>query len=117
MSGLQVDPTLRAFVEDELLPDVDLDPEVLVDLAACRSGSPPRIAELLARRDELQARIDAWHPEHGAGYPDDYEAFLTEIGYLAPEPSPPLRVAPSTRRSPRSPARSWWCRPPSRATR
>ena len=47
----------------------------------------PRNAALLAKRDDLQARIDAWHKAH-AGQPHDaaaYEAFLREIGYLLPE--------------------------------
>jgi malate synthase len=48
----------------------------------------PRNAALLARREELQTKIDAWHSER-AGQPHDadaYRAFLEEIGYLVPEP-------------------------------
>ncbi|MCW1276694.1 malate synthase G, partial [Acinetobacter baumannii] len=44
----------------------------------------PKNKALLAKRDELQAKIDEWHRnnkfELGA-----YKAFLTEIGYLLPE--------------------------------
>ena len=55
--------------------------ELLRDLA-------PRNAELLRVRDELQAKIDAYHREHpGAPDPDHYRGFLTEIGYLRPEPA------------------------------
>ena len=46
--------------------------------------------ELLAKREALQAQIDAWHIER-AGKPHDataYKAFLTEIGYLGPEGEP-----------------------------
>jgi len=42
----------------------------------------------LAKREALQAQIDAWHVER-AGKPHDpaaYKAFLTDIGYLVPEP-------------------------------
>ena len=48
----------------------------------------PRNRELLARRDELQSRIDDWHREH-PGTPDgaSYTAFLREIGYLLDEPA------------------------------
>ncbi|MEX0571571.1 malate synthase G, partial [Acinetobacter baumannii] len=51
--------------------------QVVVDLS-------PKNKALLAKRDELQAKIDEWHRnnkfELGA-----YKAFLTEIGYLLPE--------------------------------
>ncbi|MGJ0204236.1 malate synthase G [Leucobacter sp. gxy201] len=47
----------------------------------------PKNAQLLARRDALQASLDAYHREHpGRPDPEAYRAFLTEIGYLAPEP-------------------------------
>ena len=47
----------------------------------------PRNAALLRKRDELQAKIDAWHREHPAKPVDlgAYTAFLREIGYLLPE--------------------------------
>ncbi|CAA9378742.1 MAG: Malate synthase [uncultured Pseudonocardia sp.] len=83
---LQIDPALRSFVADELLPGLDLEPDrfwgVLADLQACFAG---RIGELLARRDAFAERIDAWHREHGPGDRDSYAAFLTELGYLLPE--------------------------------
>ena len=46
----------------------------------------PATAQLLAERDAMQAKIDAWYRENGA--PSDmqaYPAFLREIGYLLPE--------------------------------
>ena len=48
----------------------------------------PRNRELLARRDELQSRIDDWHRTH-PGTPDAaaYTDFLREIGYLLEEPA------------------------------
>ncbi len=87
-SGLQVDEHLRAFVEDELLSEVELDAkDFWSTLARLQERFAPRIADALARRDDVQARIDAWHAEHGVGSRDDYEALLSELGYLAPEPS------------------------------
>jgi malate synthase len=87
-SGLQVDEHLRAFVEEELLARVELTAEEFWSvLARLQERFAPRIATALAERDDLQARIDAWHAEHGAGSRDDYEKLLTDLGYLAPEPA------------------------------
>ncbi|MBA4052569.1 MAG: malate synthase G, partial [Erythrobacter sp.] len=57
--------------------------------AALLADFAPRNRALLAKRESLQAQIDAWHSER-AGKPHDaaaYKAFLTEIGYLVPEPA------------------------------
>ncbi|MFP5022887.1 malate synthase G [Pseudonocardia phyllosphaerae] len=92
-SGLRIDPHLRSFVEEELLAQVDLTAdEFWSTLAQLQERFAPRIADALARRDELQARIDAWHAEHGAGTLEDYEQLLTELGYLADEPATPAAI-------------------------
>src|SRR3954447_281962 len=95
--GLQVDPALSAFVADELLPRVQLTPEWFwATLAQLHGQFAPRAAELLARRDELQAQIDAWHRENGGPGEDDvdaYAAFLEEIGYLLPLEEPRIAVS------------------------
>jgi malate synthase len=86
---LQVDPRLRAFVEDELLAGLDMAPEAFwAALEQLQGRFAPRIAELLARRDALQEQIDAWHAAHGAGTVEEYAAFLTELGYLLPADEP-----------------------------
>jgi malate synthase len=94
--GLRVDPSLRAFVADELLPGVGLTPEWFwTTLGELHVRFAPRAGELLARRDELQERLDAWHREHGAPAEDDldgYVEFLTEIGYLLPLEEPRIAV-------------------------
>jgi len=47
----------------------------------------PRNAELLAKRDELQQKIDEFHRANpGVPEKDAYRALLTDIGYLVPEP-------------------------------
>ncbi|MGI3777721.1 MAG: malate synthase G [Janthinobacterium lividum] len=87
--GLQVAGVLHRFVEDEALPGTGLDAETFwAGFGALVRDLAPRNRALLARRDELQARIDAWHDEHGAGEPEAYRAFLREIGYLLPRPAP-----------------------------
>ncbi|KRF07472.1 malate synthase G [Nocardioides sp. Soil777] len=87
--GLDVAASLHRFVEDEALPGSGLDPQAFWDgAAAIVHDLAPRNRELLARRDELQARIDEWHREHpGTPDPDAYTAFLREIGYLLDEPA------------------------------
>ncbi len=90
---LQTDPALRAFVADELLPGLDLQPEWFWStLAGLHDRFDGRIKLLLERRDELQAQLDAWHGRNGAGDVAAYEGFLTEIGYLAPSASPKVQV-------------------------
>ncbi len=93
---LQVDPALAAFVAEELVPRVGLTPEWFWGtVAQLHAQFGPRAADLMARRDELQEQIDAWHREHGAPGEDDveaYAAFLSEIGYLLPLEEPTISV-------------------------
>ncbi|GAA4041998.1 malate synthase G [Parerythrobacter jejuensis] len=87
--NLQVDPALAAFLEDRVLAPLGHDParfwQGFSDLVHAYA---PRNHDLLAKREKLQSQIDAWHTER-RGQPHDaegYAAFLTEIGYLVPEP-------------------------------
>ncbi|HEX5795116.1 MAG TPA: malate synthase G [Geminicoccaceae bacterium] len=86
--GLRVAQALYDFIEHEALPGTGIDPERFWSgLSAIIHELAPRNRALLARRDELQARIDAWHLEQrGRRFaPAAYKAFLAEIGYLLPE--------------------------------
>ena len=89
--GLSVDSRLARFVEEQALPGTGLETDRFwADFAALLARFAPENAALLAKREALQAKIDAWH-EARAGQPHDaaaYEAFLREIGYLVPEPAP-----------------------------
>ncbi|ADL02411.1 malate synthase G [Brevundimonas subvibrioides] len=90
-AGLSVDRQLSAFLEDEVLPGLGMAPDAFwtgVSGVFARFASENRA--LLARRDDLQARIDAWHAAR-KGQPHDAaatEGFLREIGYLVDEPVP-----------------------------
>ncbi|MEO1489939.1 MAG: malate synthase G, partial [Pseudomonadota bacterium] len=88
-AGLSVDGKLAAFLENEVLVPLGRDTAAFwAGFAALLRDFAPRNAELLARRGELQDQINAWHKER-RGQPHDaaqYKAFLTEIGYLVPEP-------------------------------
>ncbi len=88
-AGLQVETALAQFVESDVLAPLGMDARAFwqgfADLLAKHA---PTNRALLARRDDLQAQIDAWHKAR-AGKPigmGEYKAFLTEIGYLVPEP-------------------------------
>src|SRR3546814_8289148 len=90
-AGLKVAPQLAAFIEDRALPGTGIDADAFWrGTAAIFAKFAPENAALLARRDALQARIDAWHREK-AGQPFDaaaYQSFLRQIDYLVPEPAP-----------------------------
>ena len=89
-AGIEADPKLADFIETEVLGPLSRDVDGFWQgFAALLEEFAPRNAALLAKREELQAKIDAWHGEH-AGKPHDggaYRAFLQEIGYLVPEPA------------------------------
>jgi malate synthase len=90
-ADLNVDPRLVDFVEAEVLLGLELSAEAFWrGLAGLIGEFGPRTRALLARRDELQAKIDGWYREHRQA-PFDVkaeQAFLTDIGYLVPEPGP-----------------------------
>ena len=87
-AGLQVDTILARFLEDEALPGTGISAPAFWDgFAGLLADFAPKNRALLARRDELQSKIDAWHIAR-RGQPHDhaaYKAFLAEIGYLLPE--------------------------------
>ena len=85
--GLSIDTELHQFLIDKALPGTGVDPEIYFKgLSAIVHDLAPKNRTLLAKRDEMQAKIDAWHKQNGAPIDmDAYEAFLREIGYLLPE--------------------------------
>ncbi|SBV31974.1 malate synthase G [uncultured Sphingopyxis sp.] len=90
-SGLSVDSRLADFIEQRALPGTGLDAaRFWSDFAGLLAKFAPENAALLAKREDLQTRIDDWHKarEGQAHDPAAYEAFLREIGYLVPEPAP-----------------------------
>jgi malate synthase len=88
VAGLQVDAILYDFILDEALPGTGVDPDAFWRGAAeLIDELSPRNRSLLAKRDDLQSRIDAFHTaDPGQPEPRVYHAFLREIGYLADEP-------------------------------
>jgi malate synthase len=84
---LQVASELYEFINSEALPGSQVGQDtfwsgfekIIKDLT-------PRNKELLAKRDELQTKINRWHRENKDFNFNRYKAFLEEIGYLLPEP-------------------------------
>ena len=89
-AGIAIDARLATFLETEVLGPLGRDVDAFWQgFAALLAEFAPRNAALLAKREDLQAQIDEWHVAR-AGKPHDaaaYKAFLTEIGYLVPEPA------------------------------
>ncbi|MBV9252141.1 MAG: malate synthase G [Acetobacteraceae bacterium] len=88
--GLQIARPLFEFVNTEAIPGTGIDPSAFwTGFGAMVGDLAARNKALLARRDELQAQIDAWHREHRGKTPDPqaYIEFLRGIGYLQSEPA------------------------------
>jgi len=84
-ADLQVASELASFIEEQAIPGTGVDPsQFWAGFSALVYELGPRNTALLHRRDELQAKMDAWHIAH-RNQPHDrkaYKAFLTDIGYL-----------------------------------
>jgi len=95
-AGLQVAETLVRFLEDRALLGTGIAPEAFWHgVAGIYGRFAPENRALLAERDTIQAKIDAFHKER-RGKPIDqaeYQPFLRSIGYLADAPAP-FTIAP-----------------------
>ena len=87
--GLQVAGELDQLVTERMLPGTSVDGDAFwAGFEAALDELGPLNRSLLAKREALQEKIDAWHLAR-KGQPLDagaYRAFLEEIGYLVPEP-------------------------------
>jgi malate synthase len=88
VGGLQVAKELYDFVNEKAIPGTGVDQEKFwAEFSAIANELAPKNKALLAKRDDLQAKIDAYHTER-KGQPlnfAEYKAFLQEIGYLVEE--------------------------------
>jgi len=86
--GLQVDPQLVAFIEEQALPGAGVETDQFwASFSTLLHDMGPRNRAFLEKREDLQAQIDAWHRGR-SNHPHDvaaYTTFLEEIGYLVPE--------------------------------
>ncbi|MBX5238596.1 malate synthase G [Rhizobium sp. NLR22b] len=88
-NGLAVETVLHDFLMQEVLPGLAIDVDrFFADFSAIVHDLAARNRALLAKRDELQTKIDDWYRQHGAPSDmDEYQSFLRSIGYLLPEGS------------------------------
>ena len=87
--GLQVASELYRFINEEAIPGTDIDASKFwAGVDALIHELAPVNRELVAKRDVIQEKIDAFHKARRGQSHDatEYKAFLEEIGYLLPEP-------------------------------
>ncbi len=86
-NDLKIDQELYDFLVNEALPGSGVDEDKFFEeFSALIHDLAPKNKEFLAKRDDLQDKIDAWHRENGAPHDlEVYKDFLKEIGYLVPE--------------------------------
>lgn len=87
--GVKVSSDLVEFINTRVLPELPVQADAFWSgFARLFTELTPENRGLLAIRDDLQQKIDAWHkgnpgkPATGGAYTE----FLKEIGYLKPEP-------------------------------
>ncbi|EFL90822.1 malate synthase G [Ahrensia sp. R2A130] len=86
--GLQVAKILHDFINVEVLPGTGVETDAFWDgFGKIVADLAPRNAELLAKRDDLQANVNEWHKDNRDGFQnmEVYENFLRDIGYIVPE--------------------------------
>ncbi|MCY0092877.1 malate synthase G [Hoeflea ulvae] len=89
-NGLKISADLHEFIVNEALPGTGVDADGFFEaFAATIRDLALKNRALLATRDAMQDKIDAWHRANGAPVDmDAYRDFLTSIGYLLPEGGP-----------------------------
>jgi len=86
--GLQIADELYDFIVSKALPGTGVDADVFWQgLSVLAHEFGPTNRALLAKREEIQQKIDGWHlARKGQAHDAEaYKAFLQEIGYLVAE--------------------------------
>jgi malate synthase len=90
-AGLRIAAQLVEFTESRAIAGTGIAADTLWQgLTDILDRFVPHNRMLLAKRDYIQAQLDAWHRAHPGPITDmaAYQAFLRDIGYLVPEPAP-----------------------------
>lgn len=84
---LKVNPLMADFIENEVLPGLSVQADDFwVSLAAIMKDLSPINKQLLAERDDIQAKLDVWNIANKDCFDAAaYKAFLYDIGYLVEE--------------------------------
>ena len=96
--GLKIDSGLHDLIVDHILPETGIDAEqVWLGLESIVNDLGGRNKALLEKRLQLQAQLDQWHLDNQGADIDmaAYQAFLLEIGYLAPVDNEAFSVSPT----------------------
>ena len=89
-AGLRISEQLVEFIESRALTGTGIAADSLWQgLADVLGRFVSQNRMLLAKRDEIQAKLDDWHRTNPGPISDmaDYQAFLRKMGYLVPEPA------------------------------
>ena len=86
LGGICVHPHLRQFIDERVLPGTGISADRFwSSLGGIVRELGPKNAELLQKRDTLQASIDEWLRANSSADGAQHASFLKAIGYLAPE--------------------------------
>lgn len=87
VGNLQVASELYQFINEEAIPGSGVDQnQFWADFERLIKDLTPKNKELLARRDEIQSKLNTWYRENKGNFDfAKYKAYLEEIGYLEPE--------------------------------
>ena len=82
---LAIAKELYDFIENEVLPVTGINSDTYwKNFEEVVSDLSPKNTALLAKREDLQAKINEWHRNNSFDL-EKYKAFIQEIGYLLPE--------------------------------
>lgn len=88
IGGLKVEKVLFDFVNEKAIPGTGIEVDKFwSEFGSMVNDLAPKNKALLAKRDDIQAKVDAYHQAHQgeALNAAQYKAFLQDIDYLLPE--------------------------------
>src|SRR5690554_6366760 len=88
--GIQIAKNLYDIVHSEAIASTGVDAyNIWAEFDKIVNELAPRNRDLLAKRDEIQEKMDTWKRDHKGQklHMAEYKAFLKEIGYLVDEPA------------------------------